>query len=233
MFCLFRSLDLCCINIALCVVATGKYTCFVPPLLQSARKFFCIDHSVTYFIFTDGVVADNSPDVVVLPHRRFGWPHDTMFRYYAYQNHRDYLLSMDYIFACDADMLFVNYVGDEIFGDLVGTLHPGYIDKRGTYEIRKESTACVSPSEGEHYFAGGFYGGKSNIFLNMVHGLIYMMEQDLKSGIIAVWHDESYLNRYFIDNKPTLVLPRAYCSRPFDKPQKLVALDKNHAEVRS
>jgi histo-blood group ABO system transferase len=58
---------------------------------------------------------------------------------------------------------------------------------------------------------------------------------DYSRNIIAVWHDESHMNRYFIDNKPTLILSPSYCygesmNIPFIK--KLVALDKNHQEIR-
>ena len=58
---------------------------------------------------------------------------------------------------------------------------------------------------------------------------------DFEKGIIAVWHDESHMNRYFIDNKPTLILDPSYCyhegsNRPFK--QRLVALSKNHSELR-
>ena len=59
---------------------------------------------------------------------------------------------------------------------------------------------------------------------------------DLNNNIIAVWHDESHLNRYFIDNKPEIELSPSYCypenwNLPFEK--KLIALDKNHNEIRS
>ncbi len=105
---------------------------------------------------------------------------------------------MDYLFACDADMLFVDYVGDEIMGDLVATQHPGFTKKRGTYEYRQDSTAYVAPDEGECYFAGGFYGGKKEAFLTMMRGLVNNIQIDLDNDLIAVWHDESHLNRYFI-----------------------------------
>ena len=59
--------------------------------------------------------------------------------------------------------------------------------------------------------------------------------EDKKKGIIAVWHDESHMNRYLIDNEPAIILNPSYCypeswEIPFDK--KLLALDKNHNEMR-
>ena len=35
--------------------------------------------------------------------------------------------------------------------------------------------------------------------------------KDLEKGVIALWHDESHMNRYMIDNPPTLSLTPSYC----------------------
>src|SRR3972149_7016882 len=51
---------------------------------------------------------------------------------------------LDYIFAIDADALFVAPVGEEIFSDRVFTLHPGFVNRAGTYERNPLSAACVA-----------------------------------------------------------------------------------------
>lgn len=223
-------------NVGLLIMATGRYIEFVPPLITSARKFFCTSQKVTYFIFTDqstdNIIAD---DVKVIYQKRLGWPFDTMHRFLVYLKNWESLKDMDYFFACDADMRFVDTVGDDILGDLVGTRHPGYVSKRGTYETNEISTACVKRNEGKCYFAGGFYGAKRQAFLKLLQTLTTNIDTDLKKKFIAIWHDESHLNRYFIDNPPNIILSPEYCypeswELPYKK--RLIALDKNHAEWR-
>jgi histo-blood group ABO system transferase len=228
-------------NVGLLIVATGKYITFVSPLIKSARTHFCANHQVTYFVFTDGQLSQE-PDIVKIEQKKLGWPYDTMMRIAMYHEQRDLLQNMDYIFAVDADMLFVDTVGDEILSDRVATLHPGYVGRRGTYEYRKQCTAYVKPNEGLYYFAGGFNGGSKDEFLKMVKEITENIYKDLEHGIIALWHDESHINRYFIDNPPTQILSPSYCYSmnlaatqgkilPYQK--RLIALDKNHEEYRN
>jgi histo-blood group ABO system transferase len=167
--------------------------------------------------------------------QRLGWPYDTMLRFQMYFDNWQMISDQDYLYACDADMLFVGDVGDEILGERVATLHPAFFCKRGTYETNPRSQACVRRNEGEHYFAGGFYGGKREAFLHILETNISNINKDLERGMIAVWHDESHWNRYCIDFPPTVILSPSYCypqswHLPFEK--KLLALDKNHAEFR-
>lgn len=225
-------------KVGLCIVATGKYICFVPPLIESARKHFCTNHQVTYFVFTDGQITP-AFDIVALPAQRLGWPYDTMMRCVYYNNYSELLAKMDYVFATDADMRFVDTVGDEILGERVATMHPGFLHQRGSYENRSISTACVKANEGKYYFAGGFHGGSASEFINLTRTMANNIDVDLKKGIIAVWHDESHLNRYFIDNPPSVILSPSYCYPEngiegivVNAHPRLLALDKNHAQMR-
>ena len=236
--CLFGLL-LCCAkvegaNIGLLVVATGKYIRFVNPLIKSAEKYFCKNHKVTYFVFTDERSIP-LPHTVYCFHPRLGWPFDTMNRYHAYFNHWDALKHQDYLFAIDADMRFVSDVGDEILGERVATLHPGFIGKRGTYESSPASKACIAEDEGDYYFEGGFYGGSRDAFFHILTTNIQNIDDDLQRGVVALWHDESHWNRYCIDHPPTTILSPSYCypeSWRLNYRKKILALDKDHAGMR-
>lgn len=164
------------------------------------------------------------------------WPWMTLGRYKIFTENSKKLSNMDYLYYCDVDMLFVNNVGNEILSERVATQHPGYYGTRGTPEIDNRSLACVSPNEKMQYFAGGFNGGSSVEYLKMSKIISNNIDIDYSNGIIAVWHDESHMNRYFIDNPPTKILDPSYCypeswNINFDK--KLLALDKNHSDIRS
>jgi histo-blood group ABO system transferase len=225
-------------KIGLLVIATGKYDQFIPPLYKSMKKYFMKNHEVTMFVFTDKEMPKKE-DLVSLEHNHEPWPNPTLKRYHTFDKYKDILFNMDYLYYCDADMLFVGEVGDEILPDtetgLVGTEHPGfYGGKRGTYDTNKDSTAFVKNNEGFIYFAGGFNGGTSKSFLKMSSIIKNNVDKDLSNNIIALWHDESHINRYFIDNPPKVLNP-SYCypeswNLPFEK--KLLALDKNHNEIR-
>lgn len=229
-------------SVGLLIVATGKYIQWVQPLIDSADTFFLNDCKVTYFIFTDvqeylnqEKQFESTRQVKILSHKLLGWPHDTMMRPKVYYDYRDEYRGLDYLFALDADMLFVDTVGNEILGDLVATQHPGFVGRRGTYETRSISTAYVRPHEGMCYFAGGFNGGSTEKYLALCKTVTDNIKKDLENNVIAIWHDESHINRYFIDNPPSIVLSPSYCypeswHLPYRK--RLLALDKNHAQVR-
>ncbi len=214
-------------TIGLLVMATGPYSRLVEPLLASARKYFCTNHKVTYFVFTNGDIPQ-ADDVIKINQEQMGWPYDTMMRFHTYHKHRDKLAKMDYLFACDADMRFVGEIGNEILGDRVATQHSQLLFKRGCYETNPFSTACVNRHEGTRYFAGAFYGGTRGEFLKLVKTAMDNVNIDLARGVIAKINDESHLNRYFIDHPPTVVLSPSYCHfenwrSPY--PKKLIAFD--------
>lgn len=225
-------------NIGLLIIATNKYIDFIQPLISSADEYFLTNHKVKYFVFTnEDVKIETNRDYQIIKVEHKDWPWMTMGRYHIFYNNRNILSKMDYLYYCDVDMKFENVVGDEVIGDLVATLHPGFYERQkvGTPERNPISTAYISENEDNLYYAGGFNGGKSSNFLKMSKILSKNIDKDLSNDIIAIWHDESHLNKYFHYIKPSIILSSSYCypenkKIPFDR--KLVALDKNHNLLR-
>lgn len=224
-------------KIGLIVIATGKYHVFINNFILSARKFFLKNHKVTFYIFTDYEGMYNQDDVEIIKQEHMDWPYPTLFRYKIFSNSKDLFGKEDYLFYCDVDMIFVDKIEDEILEDRVATIHPCYEGGRGTPEvIHSRSKAYVSPDEKMTYFAGGFNGGTSVEYLKMCKILRDNIDEDLNNNIIATWHDESHMNRYFIDNPPTKILDPGYCyPECFDYgyKKKIVALNKDHDKIRN
>ena len=211
------SIDIPVVNIGLVVQATGSYAEWTKLMVDSARKNFVqkYGYKITIFIFTDRLneIAKGS-DIVGIYRQRIGWPFDSMLRSKVYLDHFNLFKNMDYLFQTDADMTFVNPIGTEILNDLVGAQHYGKFRKSRSempFENRTESLAYVNENEGWFYVCGAFYGGKKNYVFKLWKTITQWAESDLKKNITPIWHDESYLNKYFVLYPPSTLLSSAYC----------------------
>jgi len=150
---------------------------------------------------------------------------------------------MDYLYYVDVDCKFVDYVSTETLGDLVGVRHCGYFNGGGTFEENKNSVFYEDPKKYKYYFGGGFSGGAAASYLNLSKWCYEMIERDLSNNIVPTWHDETALNRYFLDHEPEIALtpsyhyPENYSNyvakwRPYKFSPKIMLLEKNHKEVR-
>lgn len=225
------------LNIGVCVMATGRYIEFIPSFIEHAKKNFLTNHNITFYIFTDGKL-DFIPDknIKIIYQKKLGWPYDSLDRFSIYKHHANTWSFNDFMFSVDADIRFINKIGEEILSERVGVLHPCFINKRGSYESKnKRSTAYISKHEGTHYFTGAFYGGNSREFYNLITILSNAVNLDKHNQVMPIWHDESQLNRYFVDNKPTKILPCKYYYPelwPNASSMKVLALEKNHNKMR-
>lgn len=234
-------MKICILNIA-----TNKYIQFVEQLLESVEENFLNGHDISALVFTNHEIEESSDNVRISQIEHEQWPIPTLKRYHYFLKEKEYISQFDYCFYMDVDMRIEDKVGDEILGDLVATQHPGFWFKNPddfSYERREQSTAYVPYGEGKMYYAGGFNGGKPEYFLKMAETIVENVDKDFEKNIISVWHDESHMNRYLINNPPTLELTPSYCypeairynpngwNVPFEP--KIVALEKNHSQVRS
>jgi histo-blood group ABO system transferase len=230
-------------KICILTIATNKYIQFVERLLDNIEENFLNGHDIQCLLFTDHEV-ETSDNVRVCNIDHEPWPMPTLKRYNYFIKEKDFISQFDYCFYFDVDMAVINKVGDEVLGDLVATQHPyqTFHDKKDrSYDRSPESLAYVPiGGEGDNYYAGGFNGGSTKRFLEMSEVIADRVNKDMSNGIIALWHDESHMNRYLIDNPPSLILTPSYCfaeeqmnNSQYPYEPKIIALKKNHNELRS
>ena len=230
-------------KICILTIATNKYIQFVERLYNNLEENFLNGHELECLLFTEHDV-ETSDNVKVSKIDHEPWPMPTLKRYNYFVKEKEYISKFDYCYYFDVDMGIVEKVGDEVLGDLVATMHPYqslYPKESRSYDRNPNSLAFVPPGEeGENYYAGGFNGGKTECFLKMAEVIADRVNQDLEKDVIALWHDESQMNRYLIDNPPTLSLTPTYCfaeeqmgNPKYPYEPKIIALKKNHNELRS
>lgn len=154
------------------------------------------------------------------------WPTPTLMRYHLFLNQEEKLKEYDYIFYLDADMRVVAKISDEILGDgLTAAEHPMYSLRKEyipPYEPNPESTAYINrpgsivvDETGKkrfkpYYYAGGFQGGRSEVFIEAMKEMKRNIDIDFNNNYIAVWNDESHWNKYLSEHIPSIVLSPAY-----------------------
>ena len=230
-------------KICILTIATNKYIQFVERLYNNIDENFLNGHEIECLLFTDHDV-ETSDNVKVSQIEHEDWPMPTLKRYNYFVKEKDYISKFDYCYYFDIDMGVVDKVGDEVLSDLVATMHPYqtfYSKNDRSYDRNPNSSAYVRyGEEGPNYYAGGFNGGSTKEFLKMSEVIAERVTKDLEKDIIALWHDESQMNRYMIDNPPSLSLTPSYCfaeelinNSAYQYEPKIIALKKDHDELRS
>jgi Glycosyltransferase family 6 len=206
--------------IAFCLIATGgsRYTQYLDPLLRSINRYMPAEHEVV--LFTEyastrlhrQISLDNSLPAIWSVHQPdLGWPRATLMRYHAMLQHQSLLQQYSHVFYMDVDMLVCQPItSDELCGDgITAVIHPGFPD---AFERNHKSMAFVPESIQPKpvYYQGCFVGGKTGDFLSMMEKIRFAIDIDDRNKVMALWHDESHLNRYLIDHPPAIKLSPAY-----------------------
>lgn len=233
-------------NIGVITICTGKYVKYIEGFTNSVNNNFLKNHNLLIFIFTDSVdKLTKKGNVFLIPEIQRPWPYSTLLRFHLFcENYRAFN-GCDVLYFMDGDMLVDKEVTEDILPDkdrpLCAVEHPGFWSKKnGTFEIDKRSTACVNPNDRSTYFQGCFFGGFTKDFIKMSFACQKNIDIDLSNNIIATWHDESHMNRYFIYEVKPKPLPPMYAypencgNEKFGIPKewKILHLQKNNEEMR-
>ncbi|MDR1518119.1 MAG: glycosyl transferase family 6 [Dysgonamonadaceae bacterium] len=223
-------------NVGILYICTGNYIIFWEGFYRSAEKYLLPGFERHYFVFTDGQINTfENQNIKVIYQEKLGWPLDTLFRFKMFLKAEDDLRTMDYLYFFNANLVLLQTAGNEILPceneELTVVQHPGFFNKKRkefTYDTNKKSLAYIPKEEGTVYIAGGLNGGASVPYLKMINALSANIDDDYRRKVIALWHDESHINRYII-GKNVKILPPSYLypegwDIPFEK--TILILDK-------
>jgi hypothetical protein len=227
-------------RIGLLLISTGKYDIFLKPLIDSVDKFFFRGEKIDIYIFADKPYNEKHSDrieIQVMEIKHSPFPYATLYRYKHFNQYKNTLAS-DYLFYLDVDMKIVGIVGEEILPDesgLTATIHPGFWHGGGSWCTDTNSLAYTTNRN--KYYAGGFQGGARDPYLSVCKLLSENIQKDEDRGVLATWHDESHWNCYLSNNKfkeisPSYCFPEASWAKGMPFVKRIMALDKNHAEIR-
>ncbi|XP_061876102.1 histo-blood group ABO system transferase 1-like isoform X6 [Colius striatus] len=200
-----------------------RYVQFIKGFMSSANKYFLAGHQVNFYLFTDNpeqishlqLAPENHLFVIpVQNHTR--WQDISLRRMGIISTYIQsrFQYEVDYLYSIDIDVQLVEHVGVEIIDTLVGTISSWHYDTRREskpYEPRAESRAAVPQGEGDFYYTASFYGGSVAEVYRLTRACFKVILEDRGNGIEARWHDESHLNKYLLEHKPTRLLSPEYC----------------------
>ena len=92
--------------------------------------------------------------------------------------------------------------------------------------------------EQKNYYQGCLWGGQVKHAIPMMKTLRDRVDKDYENDIIAVWHDESQINKFFLENEDKVnALPPDYaypeCFPHYTYDRKIIHLAKDNSTLQT
>jgi hypothetical protein len=198
-------------KIAVISIATNKYKDFLRPLVESVKTHFIPNVQKDFYLFTDESLDwfDSSVKWHKIEHQP--WPYITLKRFEFISTCLDQLKEYDYVFYFDSDMEFVDTLTSFDIGNkkYYAVCHPSVVNNLNFWpvETNSESTAYIQNRNRCVYVQGCVWGSRGANIETMVNTMKNNINTDLSKNLIAIWHDESHLNKFMVDNvKDAIIL---------------------------
>lgn len=201
-------------SVAILYICTGKYSVLWKEFYESFEKNFLQNCKKEYFVFTDANSIEyetENHNIHRINQQPLKWPYSTLMRFHMFNNIENELSSFDYIFFYNANAYAVNIINEDMVlprkeknEKLCVVKHPAYRNCKPfefPYDRNIKCKAFIPYGFGKDYVQGCLIGGTASGFLKISKTIAKQIDIDLKHNIIALWHDESYLNKYILKNK--------------------------------
>jgi hypothetical protein len=233
-------------TLAVIFIGTDKYLNFLPSWYESCENNLVTDHKKHYFVFTDGEMKDLPENISAYTQEHQAWPFITLLRFNTILKAKEELEDYDWMLFIDADMQVVSEVHPtELFTDkkYIGVHHPCHYlqmpphnQGTGAFETSPLSKAgIVDGDDTSVYYQGCVWGGKVPEVIEMMEELQKRTQEDLDNNVIAKWHDESQMNKFYAERpdevnvlSPSFAFPEDFAQYCEFEP-KIVHLSKDNS----
>jgi len=225
-------------KIAILTIATNNYKSLLCDLIKSIDEYFLTNYEKDIFTFSDENIFHSEKNNIIF--NKIGhqsWPFITLQRFKFFNSQIEKLSQYDYIIYMDCDLIINSKIDEMPNTSIFGVSHPANIFDNSfwTTEKNSKSTAYLPFKTDRPYIQGCLWGGKSLNICNLIDNLNKNIDIDLRNNIVAVWHDESHLNKYFssipIDEITVLDSGYAYPEKwSLEVEKKIIHKDKNMSE---
>lgn len=238
-------------KVAICFIGTSKYLNFLPNYYENIEKYFLPNSEKTFLVFTDGELEGLPNNVLPYYQEHLKWPFITLKRFDIINKAREEIMKHDWLVFIDADGLVIDNITEEEFFNFeksfFGVHHPCHFlgmhpheNYPGAFETNEKSRASISKSDDTSiYWQGCLWGGKVPEIFELIDTIQKRTNDDLKDNVIAVWHDESHINKFFIENKKRVhtlsssyAYPEDFSSKCNFKP-KIIHLSKDNSKYQT
>lgn len=232
-------------SVAILYIATGRYTVFWEYFYKSAEQYLLPDCDKHYILFTDDEALierskEQNHNVTPIMQEPLEWPFSTLMRFKFFLDAEDLIKQHDFVFFFNANTEIIKVISQQDLlplkpnENLTLCLQPHMFHrkpKKFTYDRNPKSKAYIPYNEGKYYFTGALNGGKTETYLELCHTLYNNTLSDLDNDIIALWHDESHLNKFALNRNDIKILPPYFTRGEHEywkKESKLMFSNKSH-----
>ena len=196
-------------KIAVFYIATGKYKVFFPEFLKSLQNFFP-EYKKVVKLISDGLeeysnYENENVKVELCPRiNNYPWPVIALYKMWHILENRDDTCE----YACYFNANSIIYKHDENIFDMnkLTVSYHSFDYKNEHYDIWpyiriNQYSRAYLENKTYDYIQSGFFFGPSKLIYKMCEDVVEMINEDSKHYFYATWHDESYLNKWCVENE--------------------------------